>query len=315
MQLFENEEFFKGCSGRTWVDKNSKLVYRRFEKNKKDKLENIESITNILLKSGLKLEHSIGDNFEIDSYIVAKYKYYELSELDFFEGIYSPVENLPRLISAAKLFASFQRQAININGPKEPLDYPFCNTLEWIFEKNPTAKLLGSIYEYLAMGDEIYVIEAINSKITKNIDNWRKIIKESKWGLCHGDFHSSNVIFNGNEASLLIDFGFWIQHPLIFDFAIALEFWSRDWNFNKYKLDMCKAKTFISTYIKAGGPINDFDSVMDIMPIAKLWSDTFIARKEEPPIERNLYNGFLKRTVLDKLIWVEENVTSLFEGL
>ena len=303
----------RGCSNRTYIDDINRKVFRKFEYIKKDKLEYIERITEKLVTENFPIETSEGGISEIESGFVVKYKYYDLACEDFHGDVYSPDLNSNRLKNVANLFADFQSLAMNIKGPAEPLDYPFCNTLRWIYDVSPLESLLGTVYKELYINGIDENLIRLSNYLEADLENLKSTIEETHWCLCHGDFHSSNILFQGDEVAKLIDFGYWINHPIDFDLAIALEFCSRKWDSDTFQLDISIAREFIRIYKESRGPITNFRNVKIIMPYAKLWSDASPARKKKPDFNRDLYNDFIEDRILCKLEWYEENLEKIFE--
>lgn len=315
MDIFENDKLIVGCSKYTWIDVGRKKVYKKFSSNKIEQLKQINKISKYLIDNGLPIEYPIKEVVVYKDNIVYEYFYHERNERDFEGGIYSPQFTDTRLKNCSAAFAKFQQLGSHIQVEVEPLDYPFCNTLEWIMKDDYLELLLGEMLVELKKNNDTEVIDELSAILKNDIENVRDIYINSRRGLCHGDFHSSNILFTEDEVLEIIDYGFWISHPLAFDFAIALEFWALDYTSSEYNIDIKKGRDFIKSYISADGPIKNFGEVKVLLPYAKLWSDTFLARKNPIPIERKLYNSFLRDRVISKIKWYKNHGDLLFDEL
>jgi Ser/Thr protein kinase RdoA (MazF antagonist) len=67
-------------------------------------------------------------------------------------------------------------------------------------------------------------------------------------GICHGDFHFSNVLFHNNEFVALLDFDDANQTFLQFDLVGLIEYWA--WPHRSNSLDLSKARWVVQEYMK-----------------------------------------------------------------
>ncbi len=67
-------------------------------------------------------------------------------------------------------------------------------------------------------------------------------------GICHCDFHFSNVLFRGNKFNALIDFDDANYTFLMFDLIVLIEY--EAWSHGKKALDLKKAKEILQEYTK-----------------------------------------------------------------
>jgi Ser/Thr protein kinase RdoA (MazF antagonist) len=67
-------------------------------------------------------------------------------------------------------------------------------------------------------------------------------------GICHCDFHFSNVLFQGNELVALLDFDDANYTFLQFDLVGLIEYWA--WPYTVDMLDLTKARSVVQEYVK-----------------------------------------------------------------
>lgn len=95
----------------------------------------------------------------------------------------------------------------------------------------------------------------INTKNAKEKLKWHgnqldnlELPKSLSRGICHADFHFSNVLFEGNRFSSLLDFDDANHTFLMFDLVGLIEY--RAWYHKKDKLDFKRAREVVKEYIK-----------------------------------------------------------------
>ena len=67
-------------------------------------------------------------------------------------------------------------------------------------------------------------------------------------GVCHGDFHFSNVLFQNDQLTALIDFDDANITYLTFDLVSLIDAWA--WKYPSKKLNLSQARTIVQTYEK-----------------------------------------------------------------
>lgn len=117
------------------------------------------------------------------------------------------------------------------------------------------------------------------------------------------------------KTTLIVDFGFWVHHPLIFDLAIALEMWSRYWEAQKFTLDFKKFNQFLNVYIREGGPVKSLEGLIHMLPLARLWIINYRIRKLEYPTDLDKFYKYINGAIMDRLYWYEENIEDFFKHI
>nr|WP_026560634.1 phosphotransferase [Bacillus sp. J37] len=68
-------------------------------------------------------------------------------------------------------------------------------------------------------------------------------------GICHSDFHISNILYNNDKFVALLDFDDANYTYLLFDLVGLIESWA--WTYNKYEvINLTVAKKIIEEYTK-----------------------------------------------------------------
>jgi Ser/Thr protein kinase RdoA (MazF antagonist) len=67
-------------------------------------------------------------------------------------------------------------------------------------------------------------------------------------GICHCDFHFSNVLFKGNEFVALLDFDDANYTYLTFDLIGLIEYWA--WPHLAERLDLARARAIVKEYAR-----------------------------------------------------------------
>lgn len=287
-----NKHTALGTTQRTFVDKDKRIITRVYPGHDYDKLLHIYEINQLLLGNDLPMDHFISKPIKRESQVVMYSRYFDLSDQDFQDHIwYVPVMNHGRFEQAVMHFAKFQYVALNIKGPSQPLETDYCNRLDWIYTPDPIMCLTGLNHPKL------------NNRIRPLLNNL-KTHQLGPQGLCHGDYHSGNVLFRKDCVKAIVDTGFWIHHPLAFDLAIALEFWSRDYE-EDFALDLKYFDKFLQVYYQAGGPVTDTSCLLDLMPLSRLWLESRRLRaKTLNDLEREDY---IRTRLIRRLKWYEDN--------
>ncbi|HOA39817.1 MAG TPA: aminoglycoside phosphotransferase family protein [Halanaerobiales bacterium] len=316
IEIPQDRNSYLGTLNRTWIDKVNKKVGRYFPEEKYEQIVYIHKLSRELAANDIPVQRPLCEPVPVNNLIVAYYQYCKNDPGDFKDGWYVPEETPERIANAAKTFAEFQKLAKNLRGPEKPLDYPYCNSLDWILEPSPLEKLLGEIYIKYKANKEYRnkSIKEYEKMVADLIDKAIPIIEESAWGLCHGDFHSGNTIFQGEEIKLIVDFDFWVHHPLIFDLAISLEMWGRDWDSKKFALDYDKFNHFLDVYIQHGGPVKPLESLVYMLPLARLWIINYGIRKLKYPTDLDKFYKYINGAIMDRLYWYEENIGDLLKS-
>lgn len=298
-----------GTTKKTWLEPAAGRVGRRYAPEMEPKLTHIHDLCHKLWRRGVPVQRPLGPlTRDADGHLIAYYTYEQDDGPDEYkDGWYSPRITPTRQRNAAAVFAAFQRAALDLHGPEQPLDYPFCNTLHWTQAHASVEALLGPWADSQKAG-----VKELLTEFAGLIENLmalaQPIIDQSPWGLCHGDYHSGNTIFRGDRLVQVVDFGFWLHHPLVFDLAIAVEFWGQDWDSETFRLNPASVREFLQTYTEARGPLAIPPRLLAVSAIARLWIDTYTIRDSvypdgEAPLVRRM-----QRFVLPRLRWYAEHV-------
>lgn len=298
-----------GTTKKTWLDPAARRVGRRYAPKLESQLTAIHNLCRDLYRRGIPVQQPLGPiTRDDDGHLIAYYTYVEDDgPSEYKDGWYSPKMTRQRLRSAAAVFAAFQRAALDLQGPEKPLDFPLCNTLNWLAVPDPVETLLGpwSNQETTELKQLVTEFKALVAYL---LPKARPIAERSSWGLCHGDFHSGNTIFQGDRLVQIVDFGFWVQHPLVFDLAIALEFWSQDWHSDLFRLDPQSARAFLQAYIEARGPLTVPPNLLALSAVSRLWIETHTIRQCAYPDAHARVALHMQRIVLPRLRWYAEHL-------
>lgn len=111
------------------------------------------------------------------------------------------------------------------------------------------------------------IIESCENKLRKN----KGLLS---WGLCHGDLHAGNVIFNQNDEAGLFDFELCCKSWRLYDIATFI--WSivprEDYSIETVELiDKC-IKSFLEGYMKQRTLSNEeLELIFDIVLLRHIW--------------------------------------------
>lgn len=299
------DEGFVGTVKRTWLERDQRRVGRVYKIEQLEEVEHIHYLCTTLHQSGVPVQILITEPVFSGDRFMVYYSYSYDSPEDFSDGWYSPDITSKRLKSAAMVFANFQKVALEVKGPEKPLDYPYCNTIKWIYDEDPISKLVGSWKSSL----QDLGIDRFGQIVLDLIENSLPGIQDLVEGLCHGDFHSGNTIILGDEIQQIVDFGFWINHPLIFDLAISIEMWARNWDSETFELDKRRFCEFVDEYEKRGGPIKLTRANMYMLPLSRLWIETYGARRYSDPKKSDWIGKYLNNALL-RVNWYMDNMES-----
>lgn len=303
-----------GTTQRTWVDRSTRLVRRTFAVAQLPQIEQIHRLIDQLAESGVPMQRPLSEPVVSGERLTVDYEFCEDEPEDYEGQYYVPRERSARLQDAARVFATLQRAACRLEGPRQPLDYPFCNTLEWMYEEEPLVALAGGDGQLLEALRREKAWTALEEIVGYLMPLVKPVADRAAWGLCHGDYHSANTIFVGDQVGRVIDFGFWLHHPLPFDLAIALELWGRDYEAPGFALRRPIVDAFIEAYLKNGGPVDPSGEFVYFLPLSRLWIDMHRVRRLSLPKESDAARKALNEHVLPRLRWYMERLDTLLGG-
>jgi Ser/Thr protein kinase RdoA (MazF antagonist) len=122
-------------------------------------------------------------------------------------------------------------------------------------------------------------------------------------GACHGDFHFSNVFFEGDHFMALLDFDDANITYLLFDLVGLIEYWA--WHYTQEKIDMERARGVVQEYHKHR-PLSalEYTHLFDVYKLSILFDcvwyfgrnegDTFYERRKIETLERIGRDAFLR---------------------
>ncbi|MGB4177369.1 MAG: hypothetical protein WBK53_04975, partial [Halanaerobiales bacterium] len=137
IEIPQDRNSYLGTLNRTWIDKVNKKVGRYFPEEKYEQIVYIHKLSRELAANDIPVQRPLCEPVPVNNLIVAYYQYCKNDPGDFKDGWYVPEETPERIANAAKTFAEFQKLAKDLRGPEKPLDYPYCNSLDWILEPSP----------------------------------------------------------------------------------------------------------------------------------------------------------------------------------
>lgn len=304
------EQGFVGTVKRTWLEKDKKRVGRVFNLNQLEQVNYIHNLCHVLFESGIPIQIPISKPIICGDRFITYYSYVDDCIEDFQDEWYAPEVTPNRLKNAARVFARFQQVALVLKGPEKPLDLPYCNTINWMYDHDPLNSLLGPWLFSEELNRPGSVLIEFKQTVSHLIENVVDNIKALKRGLCHADFHASNTIFAGDEIQQVVDFGFWINHPLKFDLAIALEMWSRNWNARDFELNKKFYVEFMEEYLNHNGPMALAEEDVYLLPLSRLWIETYGIRIQKDSSRVDIVTKYLS-SALERINWYLDHIDKL----
>lgn len=303
---------YAGTTRKTWLEVEHGRVGRRYERDKLQQVLQIHDLCLQLRNNHVPVQQPLGPPKLVGDNVIAYYEYeHDDGPTDYEDAWYNPIITSARRRHAAHCFARFQRAALRLKGPEQPLDYPFCNSLHWTKTDEPIRTLLGQWATAEPELQHKLGLDELRKLIDDLLPKALARIAHAPFGLCHGDFHSGNTIFQGDRLAHIVDFGFWIQHPLIFDLAIAVEFWGQESRSNLFYLNRRFIYEFLDAYKENRGPLGDITYLLEIAAISRLWIETSLIRRCKYPVEYDRVASHLHRIVLPRLRWYAQNAEIL----
>lgn len=296
-----------GTNQRTWLERGKKRVGRSFPNEKLDHVLRLHDLSTQLAARGVPVQLPLTGPIEAGERFVVYYTFCDDDPRDYEGQWYAPRESPVRRSHAASIFAAFQRAGVDLIGPETPLDYPYCNTLEWLSSGQHLGTLGGQGVAALRERGFSVEIDALDEVLSELVTRAQPALQASPWGLCHGDYHSGNTIFTDDAVGQVIDFGFWIHHPLAFDLAIALELWGQDYEAAGFTVAPRHVEEFLTAYQRGGGPVNPSHSFVYILPLARLWLETHRFRGLKFPSDIEQARTIIADRVLPRLRWYLEH--------
>lgn len=306
---------FVGTNQRTWLDLENKRVGRIFSEKQIKDIEKIHILMHTLRDFNLPVEKLLATQMSYGNHYICYYEYENLPKEDFADdGWYSPRINEKRLIEGAKALAKFHNISRQLIGPKKSLDHPYSNTLQWMYHDRPMYALMGDFY--VSMSNEACpILNEFEIYIDDQIKKVKLHLKQLDWGLCHGDYHASNVIYHKDDLKLIVDYGFWIHHPIMFDLAIALELWSIDYDAPSYALKTEEFRIFINAYESIYKEDVERQVLIDLLPIARLHVACHRIQSYEYPRDKAVFQKYLKEDLLEKFKWCQRELPHLLKNI
>jgi homoserine kinase len=112
-------------------------------------------------------------------------------------------------------------------------------------------------------------------------------------GICHGDFHFSNVLFRGEEFAALLDFDDANHTYLVFDLVGLIEYWS--WRHPAIMIDLDGARRVVEAYIRTR-PLSSIEQkhLFDVYKLSILFDCVWY-------FDRGAVDDFYERTKIEAL--------------
>ncbi|MBJ8030412.1 phosphotransferase enzyme family protein [Bacillus cereus group sp. N21] len=134
------------------------------------------------------------------------------------------------------------------NLPKGPPN-PNCQLFQWIYQPKQSLKATGNALLQCTdemRGSHLFAVYERELKTALEVLT-PEIYEKLPVSLTHGDFHANNLLYNGSNLIMVLDFDTVEFRPRIYDVAVAAYLLTRVKR-GAFKLDMSRTAKFINSY-------------------------------------------------------------------